>query len=137
MKKLSRKTRIYLATSAVVLIVFAISAYVVSRTEVVTLRAEGQVPIRKSPVLPPTADNLVFTLKVGEIADVVECENIKTDQIILVRGRTGELGYVYGDDFVLIRHPFRFELLLSTQNRYTISCAGMFENNNVADDERS
>jgi len=101
--------------------------YVLFRGEVITLRADDSVQVRRSPVQPSIGANVIHTLAAGERADVVECEDIKTDLVIRVRVGSGETGYVGAGRYSLERQPATLSLLLSTPARITFSCRGMFE----------
>lgn len=120
----SQANRIYLWVAVAVVMALVGLAYIVSLAEVVTLRADTPIPLTRSPIRPPIGENLVHTLAVGELADVIECENIKTNLVILVRTRSGKTGYVADGDHTLIKQPFSLKVLFSDPNRLTLSCRG-------------
>ena len=102
--------------------------YVLSHGEAITLRAlEGQ-PVTRSPIEPASGSNVVYVLKPGEGAEVIQCEDVKRP-VILVRIASGETGYVdYGvGRFALDRQRIGLRLLSLSPKRITFSCHGMFD----------
>ena len=129
----SRRTiRKFLYAFLVIGIFVAGLAYTVSLAEVLTVRANGPLHVARNPVLPYEGENLVSKLRAGEKAEVVACEDIKTDYVILVRVQSGETAYVRGGDFSLIRERITFDLLLSAPGRITFSCSWLFRNGTAA-----
>lgn len=118
---------------SVLLILIVIVGYCLYLAEIILLRAGEPLALGASPVLPTTGINLVATLNVGDNAYVTECRDIKSDLVIQVRTKTGETGYVSGDDYILIRKnvgPYSF---FSEFNLVTFSCRGLFENRSQPD----
>ena len=113
---------------SVLLILIVTGAYLVSWPEIILLRAGEPLALGSSPVLPPTGSNHVTTLGVGDEAYVIECKDIKTDLVIGLRTKTGEMGYVAGGNYILIRKNVNLCSLISEFNLVTFSCRGMFEN---------
>jgi hypothetical protein len=106
--------------------------YLFSQGEVITLRAEEPLPVSKSPVKPASGANLVYTLSPGERAEVIKCEDIKTDLVIRLRAGSGEIGYVASGRYSLERRRVDFRVLLSDPKKITFSCKGMFEHRSIS-----
>lgn len=68
------------AAGAVALVLFAVFLYVVYCGEVITLHATGITPVRAGPNTPIVAQ----TLALGDQAQVVGCEDTKSDLLIKV-----------------------------------------------------
>lgn len=109
------------------LLLAGIAAYLLSQGEIIILRAGGPLALGASPVLPPIGTNLVATLSAGEEAQVIECRDIKTDLVIRLRTRTGEIGYIAGGNYVLMRKKAGPYSLISGFDLVTFSCRGMYE----------
>lgn len=109
------------------LLLAGITCYLLSKGEVITLRAGEPLALGASPFSAPIGTNLVAILSAGEEAQVVECRNTKSDIVIQLRTKTGEVGYVAGGNYVLIRKKAGPYSLISGFDQVTFSCRGMFE----------
>ena len=98
------------------------------RGEIIVLRATDDLPLGVSPVRPASGANLIYTMNSGEEAQVLSCEDIKTDLVILLRLKSGETGYVAGGSYSLKRRKADLESLFFNFDQVTFSCKGMFEN---------
>lgn len=110
----------------VLLAMLAALVWLLSRGEIITLRAMENIPVSASPVKPIVGTNLVVTLKRNEEAEVVSCEDIKTNLIIRVRLHTGETGYITDGNFILERKRINPEAIFAKLGSITFSCAGLF-----------
>lgn len=104
--------KILFSSIALVLVIMA-SGYLLYNAEVITLIAKGDLPVGRSPVLPPNANNLLATLRADERVEVAGCEDIKTDVVVRLRLSSGKFGYVAGGPYILARERPTFRLLFS------------------------
>ncbi len=124
---------IYVIRVALVL-VLGVFVCVVVFGEVITLRAEEQLGVGRSPIRPPSGSNLVYTMAPGERADVIECEDVKHYIVVRVRVRSGDTGYP--DErperaYTLERHRAGVRSLWRSPGRIIFSCRGMFKHQSV------
>lgn len=100
--------------------------WLLSKAEVITLHATESIPVGINPVEPIVGSNLVAIINKDETAEVISCEDIKTNQVILVRLKTGSTGYVTKGKFFLERQKINLGIALSRSDAITFSCAGFF-----------
>ena len=112
---------------AVLCIFAAIVGFIVSGAETIVLRAEEPLALRADLTLPPTGANIIATLHIGDNADVIQCMDIKTDVVILLRTSTGETGYVGAGKYTLLRSNVSIYTFFCRYSDITFSCKGMFE----------
>lgn len=102
--------------------------YLFSLGEVISLYATDNLPLGRNPALPTDGTNLVSTMKYGEDAQVLSCNDIKTDVVIKIRLRSGETGYVSSGNYYLKRKKASLMELITSFDHVTFSCKGMFKN---------
>lgn len=107
--------------------------YFFSRGEVITIRADGNLPVRRSPVLPVESLNVVYTMVPGEHAQVIACEDTKSDVVIRLQLKSGQTGYVSEGKYSLERRRVSLGLLVSKPQQIVFSCSGMFEHRSAYD----
>ena len=110
-----------------ILLLVGIAAFLLYHGEIITLRAGEPLALGASPFIAPGGTNLVTNLSTGEEAQVIECKNTKSDLVIQLRTKTGEVGYVAGGNFILIRKKAGPYSLISEFDLVTFSCRGMYE----------
>jgi hypothetical protein len=114
----------------IALLLFTSLLYFISRGEVIIIRADGNLPVRSSPVLPAEGHNVLRIMPVGERAQVIGCEDIKTDVVVHLRLETGETGYVGAGQYTLERRSMSLGLLIKP-TQITFSCIDMFKQRSI------
>ncbi len=118
-----------------IFIMLLVFVYLLYSSEVITLIAQGDVPVGRNPAAQPYGDNLVVTLRANEHANVDGCEDIKTDVVIRLRLASGEFGYVARGPYTLERKKPMLSILFFNPNRISLSCKGMFLNRNSSESD--
>lgn len=90
--------------------------------EFITLRAGQSLVLLSNPNRPLVAG----TLANGEEVYVVECMDMKSDLVIKVQTKRGEIGYVSGGDFRLFRKNASLYNIIFNFDLVTSSCRGMY-----------
>ena len=102
------------------------SGFCFGRGEIINLHAEQTLPIARSPIEPASGTNLVYVMRLGEEAEVLGCEDIKSDLVIRVRVATGDSGYVSSGQYTLARGSVTAHQLFTDPRRIAFSCNGFF-----------
>lgn len=122
---MTRKHALYWLAFGVLLI--GLAGYLLSQGEVIVLRSDGPLPVGRDPYRAPEGGDLAYTLGTGERAEVIECENTKSDILVRVKVASGETGYIGSGQYRLKRQRASLTTLLSNPTSVIFSCKGLFE----------
>ncbi|SEB18869.1 SH3 domain-containing protein [Marinobacterium iners] len=110
------------------LFLLLIMAYFYYWPEIIVLRAEEELALGESPVDPPSGRNFVTKLSSGDEVYVIDCQDIKTDFVLLVRTKNGDEGYIAGGEYALYNKDLSLSSLIYDSEVVVFSCRGMLEN---------